>query len=296
MFRSKQHPEDEKDIIRDDKKPTRLHLKKVQRPCYSRYPGSWVVDHVFNLGRGFGWVWLINMNTRYLFVYPVTNTGAQGVLNAYYALSDHLKSIGVKGEYITNITGDGARAYVTHDLIAQLTLLGVTTYFSSSPYTNHNRILDRSVRTIRDAFAYRTEPGMNEVLAVVEMYNNTYNKAIDCTPKQMMLNPEWEWQYIRYCNEKVQDIKRNQEPYLHYKPGNVLFLHLDESKTEKKFAKKRRYWNNIGHFIKYIHGNVLVRLLQNNLIIELPIYFTKLCSESPIIPRNVLLEYGKFMA
>jgi hypothetical protein len=236
------------------------------------------------------------MNTRYLFVYPASNFGASEVYTAYRWLSDHLDKLGVKGEYITNITGDGSRAYIQHDVIDLLHNLGITTYFSSSPYTNHNRILDRSVRTIRDAFAYRTEPTMNEVLAVVQMYNNTYNKAIDCTPKQMMLNPEWEWQYIRWCNEKVQSIKRNHEPYLHYKPGNVLFLHLDESKTSHKFAKKRRYWNNIGHFIKYIHGNVLVRLLQNNLIIELPIYFTKLCSESPSIPRNVLLEYGKFMA
>jgi hypothetical protein len=235
------------------------------------------------------------MNTRYLFIYPASNFGGSEVYTAYAQLSQHLSDLGVKGEYIKNITGDGARAYNHHEVKEVLEHEGISTYFSSSPYTNHNRILDRSVRTIRDAFAYRTEPGMNEVLEVVEMYNNTYNKAIDCTPKQMMLNPEWEWQYIRYCNERVQDIKRNQEPYLHYKPGNVLFLHLDESKTEHRFAKKRRYWNNIGVFVRYIHGNVLVRLLRGP-IVEVPIYFTKFCSETPSnIPRSVQIEYAKFL-
>jgi hypothetical protein len=231
------------------------------------------------------------MNTRYLFVYPVTDFGAEEVFNAYNQLSLHLGNMGVEGPYITNITGDGAKAYVANIVTAVLAREGITTYFSSSPYTNHNRILDRSVRTIRDAFAYRREPTIAEVVAVVELYNNTYHKSIDCTPKQMMLNPEWEWQYIRWCNEKVQEIKRNQEPYLHYKHGNILFLHLDESKTARRFDKKRRYWNGIGVFIRYTHGNVLVRT-QNN-IIEVPIYFTKLCPPESIPAAK--REYAKKM-
>jgi hypothetical protein len=298
MFRSKYKGDD---LVRDDKRPK---LKKVQRPCFSKYPGCWIVDHVIKLGvegnhirTPVNWIWLINMNTRYLFIYPAGNFGGSEVYTAYKQLSAHLEAIGVRGdengEYIKNITGDGAKAYQHRDIIQALKQLKVTYYFSSSPYTNHNRILDRSVRTIRDAFAYRREPTLQEVLAVVELYNNTYHKAIDCTPKQMMLNPEWEWQYIRWCNEKVRDVKRNQEEYLHYKPGNILFLHLDESKTQDKFTKKRRYWNNIGVFIKYLHGNVVVRLLQDGYVIEVPIYYTKLCPEG--LTSTVRREYAKLM-
>ena len=47
-------------------------LKNLKRPYYSKYPGCWEIDHAFHVGeQGDEWLFCVNVNTRYLVVYPI---------------------------------------------------------------------------------------------------------------------------------------------------------------------------------------------------------------------------------
>ena len=49
---------------------------------------------------------------------------------------------------------------------------------------------------------------------------------------------------------------------LSYRKGNIILIHYDTSKTEKKHEKQRRVFNEIAEFIRYHNGNVECKLLK----------------------------------
>jgi hypothetical protein len=159
-------------------------------------------------------------------------------------------------------------------------------YFTTSKFTYHNKLIDSAIRTIRNAIGYRR---INEaqLQKIVEYYNHTHHKSIDCTPLEMMQNPEYEEQYIRYCMQRLLIVKQRQEfeGLLSYEKGNILLLHCDLSKTAQSFEKRRRFWDRIGEFIRYDHGNAIVLLLGNGItgigkMISLPVQFTRLIAKN----------------
>jgi hypothetical protein len=137
------------------------------------------------------------------------------------------------------------------------------------------------VRTIRDAIGFRTIT-LAQVQQVIDYYNTTYHKGIDCTPHEMMMNTELEWQYIRHCQEKLRQVNQFYESrnLLGYRRGNVIVVHLDYSKTSRKFEKQRRHWNQLGVFVAYEHGNVkCVVINQGVRAICVPVYYTRKIAE-----------------
>ena len=208
-----------------------------------------------------------------------------------------------KYHYVSNIRGDGE--------FAGWVVKGEVVYSSSSPFDNHNRVVDRVIRTIRDGVGQNYYDFRNyyQVEKVVDFYNETphlslkINKAI-FTPLEVENNPELEGVFIRK-NQEVADFVTNlQKELFDYKPGNILLVHLDFSKTPMKFMKKRRNFNALAEFIEYQHGNVVARVLRlinleikkdttadksldvnlNDRVI-IPVYFTKfVCERSSEIP------------
>jgi hypothetical protein len=147
----------------------------------------------------------------------------------------------------------------------------------SSPFTNHNKTIDRVIRTIRDAVGYRiiTEKQLNQI---IYYYNNSYHRSIDCNPQEMQDNPDLEDQYIRWCIEKLNEREEKLYKYglYSYRPGNILLLYVDESKTPQKQNKTRSYWNKIGEFIAYEgKSKIRVKLINTDQVITLPLYYTK---------------------
>jgi hypothetical protein len=62
-------------------------------------------------------------------------------------------------------------------------------------------------------------------------------------------------------------------------------LHCDLSKTSQRDEKRRRFWDRVGEFIRYEHGNAVVRLLGNEIrgignVIVLPVQFTQLIAKN----------------
>jgi hypothetical protein len=288
MFRSKKGGEK---LLKDDRRP---HKKDLMRPSFSREPGCWIIDHVFNLARqGDIWFFAVNMNTRFLFAKRVRNKSARQTIEALNSLSGLLGGL-PKSAGITCIVGDGDKGFNAQEQQQMMTFLNYRFYFNSSAYTYHNKILDRCVRTIRDAIAYHRHPDVNHI---VSEYNSSYHKAIDCTPLQMTEDTDLEWQYIRYCNERLNEVLRLQQEHLdHYEPGNVIAVHLEMQRTPEKFQKQRRYWNRIGVFRRYVHGNVEVQLYNMQTPVVVPIYFTKLIAiNEKSVPQNVIDTYESLL-
>jgi hypothetical protein len=293
MFRSKKGG---RYVLKDDKRP---HKNELMRPSFSKEPGCWIIDYVFNLTTTFQDVWFfaVNMNTRYLFVKNVHGKTEKATNDAIMELIALLgnrqmfpNTVGVR-----NIVGDGEAAFNSNYQKWFMKEFNITFYFNSSPYTYHNKILDRCVRTIRDAFAYK-KVRRDDVQPMVDCYNNTYHKSIDCTPYKMTADVNLEWQYIRYCREKLDIILNNQRYLSNYEPGNILMIHLEQARTADRFEKQRRYWNRIGRFVEYVHGNVRVLIfgpgIQAPNDVVVPIYFTKFIAKDwDSIPERVLTTY-----
>ena len=292
----------------------RIQYQILHRPYFSHEPGCWEIDHAFNvLEDGDKWMFCINVNTRYLVVYNI----AERVSDVWVSLMD------LHARYkIKSIRGDGSNSYclpeyrnrvMTPEMLQQeyesgkltkdsgedastYTLMrwymrnNITIYFNSSPFTLHNKIVDVAIKTIRNAIGYRRlkPEHMNQL---VKYYNNTVHKSIGCTPSEMQDNPEIEYQYIRWCERKLSEVIANQKRlgYLDYKPGNVLMVHIDKGKTSEKHEKRRRFFDKLGVFVKYDHGNVVVDMLvkgvrvhstgQAKMRLTVPVYHTKFVSE-----------------
>jgi hypothetical protein len=72
-----------------------------------------------------------------------------------------------------------------------------------------------------------------------------------------------------------------------YKTGNVLMIHLDDSKTKDKMLKIRRQFNKLAVFVEYSFGNVECRVITHERnsdqlvlkpVITIPIQYTKFVS------------------
>jgi hypothetical protein len=301
MFRSKYWNRH----VKDDRRPKK---KKLMRPTFSNKRGCWIMDYVFKLTTHESgcWLFFVNMNCRYLIAYKVSNKSTAVAYEAFKAFGKCLRKelnvppIKEDGTRFDNLLCDGEKSFNSNDFAEIRDKLKITFYSNNSAYTYHNKILDRCVRTIRDMLGYQKPIRISDVFQAIHEYNHTRHKGIDCTPYEMLMNPDLEWQYIRYCKDKLRQIYLNQEQQSlwDYEKGNILFLHLEFSKTNEKFEKQRRFWNRIGEFKKYVHGNVRVKLIEkrNRTKIVVPIYYTKfLADDYESIPYNVREDYSKFL-
>ncbi len=229
---------------------------------------------------------MVNTNTRYLIVEPIENREKKAIISAYQRIFkrfDDFKFDTIKcdGEYNLTIAADkklfGDRA--VNKVIVD-----------SSKYTLSHKIVDATIRTLRNAFGLNPKKMGIPLLMqqMVHYYNNTPHtslkfrnykyfgdveldkylarepKWIYYTPNQMQHNPDLEWQYIRQMKlvlRRIQD-KQRMKGLLSYKPGNIIMIHLDFGKTEKRFEKQRRNFNELAVFVKYENGNVVCKLMN----------------------------------
>jgi hypothetical protein len=282
-------------------------LKKMHRPDFSLHSGTWEVDVVYAPDPMMKYesrlyLFLINNNTKYLMVYPI---GSRHMDVMKGCILDMIARYRLQ---VTNIRGDGE--------FKSLNIPGVYVYSSSSPFSNHNRVIDRAIRTIRDAvgqnyYAFRDQ---RQVQIAVDWYNRPPHRSLQLdrhvflTPEEVQGNLELEGLFIRRNIIKCDRAEERQfsDFLFTYRPGNVLMVHLDFAKTPFKFLKRRRNFNTLATFERYEHGNVVCKILNISREytgereggegsegevgereaydlrreIEVPIYFTKFVSSS----------------
>ncbi|KAI5553147.1 integrase core domain containing protein family [Trichomonas vaginalis G3] len=241
--------------------------EKFSRPSFAPYPYSYEIDHLEYSKGNVTYLFAININTRYLYCIPVKGKTEQETRRAIQYLLDH--------ERVDNIRGDGDKGF-------QATMIHyfpqINFFFSSSPYTFHNKIVDAVMRTLRDALGVNGQiywDGNHDsiIQQLVYYYNNTWHRTINMKPVEMKNDISKEWEYIRKQMERLNDVKREQinSGLMNFKQGDKVLIHLDYGKTDKSMTKRRRRFDTIAEFVRYTNGNALVEV--DNKLIEIPIYF-----------------------
>jgi hypothetical protein len=150
----------------------------------------------------------------------------------------------------------------------------ISVYSNSSPFVQHNRCVDRAIRTIRDGI------GLNDLdfngnetgSKVVYIYNNTPHDSLKTetiktplTPAQVEANHDLENLFIRENQKRLETVRQMQEEedLFNFTKGNIIMVHLDYSRTPLTFMKVRRNFQCLAEFLSYEHGNVRCRLLGN---------------------------------
>ncbi|KAA6395105.1 MAG: hypothetical protein EZS28_009372 [Streblomastix strix] len=129
-------------------------LSKLNRPYFSQKLGSWEIDLVFSMDERIVranqiYLFCININTKYLVVFPLRDKSAGQIKNALQIL--------VKNNHVTNIRGDGEKGFSGNVLKTFCNENKITSFFTDSKFTNHSRVVDSVIRTIRNGFSNDSE-------------------------------------------------------------------------------------------------------------------------------------------
>ena len=279
--------------------------KKLMKPTYATHPYSYEIDIMFVQHPQFQKRYLkqylvcINVNTRYLFMFPIKDKTEKSIIKALKQLLSQTK--------VTYIKCDGERGFKSKAITDFFKTNNIKTFISDSKYTYKLKIVDRVIRTIRDAMGLDPYWLANENLMsqLVNYYNNTkhvslklrdptFNKKWNYyTPSEMQNNIDLEWSYIRKMDRKYLKVINEINKYCDYKPGNVLLIHLNLSKTSAKHEKQRRKFSNLAIFKEFKNGNAIVDLLRPykfmKSYIEIPLMNTRyLCESVDKIPDNYI--------
>ena len=259
-------------------------IKKLNRPYFSPHSGSWEIDYFHsgdnpdeedNMHKIYRfYLFCININTKYLVVYPCEVNQHPTSYFTLHCIDDLRKKYEVK-----SVRGDGDRAFV--HLPNE-----IKTYFSSSKYTNKNRVIDRVMRTIRDGVGLDKELLLipEIIQQIVLYYNNTPHTAYEnlFTPTEVQSSKFLEGWFVRRQQRRLIDALRLQhDKFLNtYTPGCILLIYLPRGKTSDMFQKRRRNFDTLAEFIRYEYGNVVCRVLKEANEITVPIQYTKYIASS----------------
>ena len=177
-------------------------------------------------------------------------------MSVQHAFQSAIKKIKAAGLPIISIASDAETSFQS-DMVAG----GIKLRSSESPHTNHVRIVDRLMRTFRDALGVDTDNNFFEdysmVKKLVEYYNKTPHKSLRMygktyTPHEVQSDVDLEWVYIRNKIRKLQEVRHNlmNKGLMRFEPGNILQCALSYGKTGETFNKRRRVLinNRYGNF------------------------------------------------
>lgn len=287
-FKSKQKYESIKDNLRNktfnpipDLNPIKQQ-RKHQRPYFSPKFLSWECDLVFftsKTNKPIKYMFVINLNTKFLYVIYINDKSKNEMIDAFMNLFT-FKSNNVQcpnGIRINNIRFDGESALNNSTLIDFFNDRNIKYYSNSSPYINKNRVVDRVIRTIRSAFDNLNISNLslkehrNIMKQIVTMYNNSIHKSTGLKPSEMTFEQELEYIKNKERELRQQMTKQYNEDLHNYEPGDELIVYLPTGKTNA--YSKQIYEKVHAEFVKYDHGNVVVKYKNKNIIV--PIYLIR---------------------
>jgi len=239
------------------------HFKKLKnkmsRPTFGSKPHTYEMYHMQRTINGPYYLFIINVNTRFLYVRYAKNKSAEVTLGILQGLIDD-------GVIIRCHKFDGDKGFNSNELIEFYESYGINWYMPESPFTYHNKMVDAVMRTLRNALGPFSDGKLwnNDVMQqLVTFYNNTYHISIKQTPAEFMSkvyeDVDYEWQYIRKMTDKLELVE-----YWVIIPvnGSIVMVHLDFGKRSSKFDKRRRVYEDLGLVIDNdSNGNIRLVLL-----------------------------------
>jgi hypothetical protein len=120
----------------------------------------------------------------------------------------------------------------------------------------------------------------NLIQKVIHAYNNKIHKALfnRFTPNQAQHNSMIEHSCIIEKNMELDRVIHNLMEKYQYLPGDILLCHI--SVKESLRVKRRKNFDTLAYFIKYLHGNVVIQIYNLNIQIAVPTYCTKFLAKT----------------
>ena len=262
-----------KDINKFKDVNPKLMKRKYSRKYFSPYLNSYEADLVFfttnkNLKQVI-YLFVININTRYLYALLLPAKDNIDIIKAFNTILSKTK--------INNLRFDGESSLNSKQLKKYFDYKNIKTFSSSSKYTNHNRIIDRVIRTIRDGLFklnvdYKDINTFKKTLQqLITIYNNVKHSSTGYKPSEMTNKQEFDYiiDMTEHNNEVINRLRK--DGFYDYKEGDEVMCYLDESKTQDRFKKRRGYYTTPAKFIRYSYGNGVVEIEGKE--IELPLYY-----------------------
>ena len=256
--------------------------KKYQRPYYSPRFLGWECDLVFfteKTKKPITYMFVINLNTKFLYVIYLTNKDNDNMIDAFMNLfnypSDNVQC--PEGLRMNSIRFDGEKALVSKRLTDFFKDRDIKFYSNPSPYINKSRVVDRVIRTIRTAFDnlnighLSLSEHRKTMQKIVSIYNNTVHRTTGLKPAEMTFEQELEWIKNKE-NELFDQMEKVVETdRFDFEKGEEVLIYLPTGKTDR-FTKKHIYYSTRGEFVKMDHGNAVCEVDGLGLV-TVPLYF-----------------------
>ena len=163
--------------------------KQFKRPYFSPVINSYEADIAFIENNKdyklIPYLFLININTRYLFIRMLNDKEKQSLKRAFDSLI-------YNGLRINSLRCDAEPSILALNSSKYFEERGINFFSNSSPYVNKNRIVDRVIRTIRDMYFTITNnqninplKQHNILQQLVTIYNHTFHTSINMAPVEM---------------------------------------------------------------------------------------------------------------
>jgi hypothetical protein len=129
----------------------------------------------------------------------------------------------------------------------------------------------------------------NLMQIVVHAYNNKIHKGLfnRFTPNQAQHNSMIEHTYIIEKNMELYRVNHSLLEKYQYQPNDILLCHIPVKESLR--VKRRKNFDTLPYFIKYLYGNVLIQIYSSGIQIAVQMYCTKFMAKS----INTLSEEAK---
>ena len=269
-----------------DKFIKQKQIKPYMIKIFSNRPNTWfhdLYDNTKNKNPRY-WHVFIGTNNRYAYCLPLQSKTAT-------AISETLKQF-ISKFHPVKLTSDEEPGFLDKNNVKLLSDNNVSMHVISDKNHTSLGIIDRFIRTLRDMntpsekskheshdekYTYITPKRMNKFL---NTYNNTYHTAIDCTPAEMLNDPEKEKEYIFKCLELAEKQRRIKDLILPV--GSFVRYILPRETPKKRYQISRECYK-----IDERRGNMYSLIARDGTVMTKPRHKLILCSKDGSLPNNI---------
>jgi len=264
----------------------RRHIKRYMVKIFSSRLNCWFHDLYDNRDGNTPRYWhvFIGTNNRFAAAYPLSDKRATSIHKTLKKFIEEFHPV--------KLTSDEEPGFIEKNNL-QL-LKDNKCIVQTIPDKNHSAlgIIDRFMRTLRDMntptehskrqshdnkYTFITEKRMRKLLNI---YNNSYHGAIDCTPKEMFDNPKKEREYIFKCIANKDKQKEMKDFDL--KDGWFVRFIVPKDTFKKRYQLTKECYK-----IDSKSGNMYNLIAKDGTTISKPRYQLYLCESDGSKPENI---------
>ena len=204
---------------------------------YSTAPNTWFHDLLDNGNENEPRFWhiFVGVNTRFMDAYPLNGKSNNDVQRSLQWF--------INKYHPEKLTSDNEPAFTSKSTCKLCSDNNVKIFVITDKQHSSLGVIDRAIRTLRDMNTpkrYNEQShhkqfnmfSVDKMRRLVAKYNNSYNRTIKCTPREMHENKELEIKFI-YRNQKYRHIQRGIKDF-RFNMGDMVRYRIDKNPLEKR--------------------------------------------------------------